>query len=96
MVFAASLNSLTDGAYRFSDHPAIIRNFRQSLATIRAMPCDILITGHPEHSDGEERLARLRLSPDGYRSAGACKALADRYEAALDARLQAEGVHPGV
>lgn len=94
MVFAASLNSLTDRTYRYSDHPEIIRGFRRSFATIRAMPCDILITGHPEHSEGEQRLARLRLNPDGYRSTGACQALADRYEAAFDERLQAEANSP--
>ncbi|HWU02420.1 MAG TPA: subclass B3 metallo-beta-lactamase [Novosphingobium sp.] len=91
IVFAASLNSLTDGVYRYVDHPDVVSGFRRSFATVRALPCDILITGHPEHSGGDERLASLRLSPDGYRSDGACRALADRYEAAFDARLREEG-----
>ncbi|HEX7872239.1 MAG TPA: subclass B3 metallo-beta-lactamase [Sphingobium sp.] len=92
IVFAASLNSLTDGRYRYSAHPAVVRDFRRSFATLRALPCDILITGHPEHSDGEARLERLRSDPKGmgYRSTNACRTLADRYETALDARLATE------
>ncbi|MET0238325.1 MAG: subclass B3 metallo-beta-lactamase [Sphingobium sp.] len=94
IVFAASLNSRTEGDYRYSsrDHAAVRRQFRRSFATIRALPCDIVITGHPEHSDGEARMAQLRNDPggDGYRSPGACHSLADRYEAAFDARLAEE------
>lgn len=94
MVFAASLNSLTDGRYRYMDpdHAAVRVGFRRSFARIRALPCDILITGHPEHSDGEARLERLRSDPQGqgYQSSGACVALADRYERAFDTRLNEE------
>ncbi|MET0363613.1 MAG: MBL fold metallo-hydrolase, partial [Sphingobium sp.] len=98
IVFAASLNSLTDGHYRYSAaaHRTVLRDFRRSFATLRALPCDILITGHPEHSDGEARMERLRSDPQGmgYRSANACAALADRYETALDDRLAAEAKAP--
>lgn len=101
MVFASSLNSLTEKPYRYlaPEHAALRAAFRRSFATIRALPCDILITGHPEHSDGEARLARLRADPtgQGYQSDGACRALAERYEAAFDARLaqEARGGEPG-
>lgn len=90
MVFAASLNSRTEGTYRYSDHPKLVRQFRRSLETVRALPCDILITGHPEHSDGDERLEQLRNQPDGYRSAKACEKLADRYAASFALRLHEE------
>jgi metallo-beta-lactamase class B len=90
IVFAASLNSLTDGQYRYSDHPDVVRKFRQSFRTIRALPCDILITGHPEHSGGAEKLAKLRTNPDGYRDPQACIKLATKYEATFDARLRVE------
>lgn len=96
IVFATSLNSLTDGRYRFSDpqHRAVIPAFRRSFATIRALPCDILITGHPEHSDGEAKVARARTNPDSFRTEGACHKLADRYEQAFQARLKEEGNAP--
>lgn len=90
IVFAASLNSLTDGTYRYSEHPAVVHKFRQSFATVRMLPCDILITGHPEHSGGEEKLAKLRGDPDGYRAPGACEALANRFDASLTQRLSEE------
>lgn len=95
MVFAASLNSLTDGRYRWSDpaHAGAVRAFRRSFTAVRSLPCDVLITGHPEHSDGEAKLARLLAHPreDAFRVQGACRTLADRYERALDERLAAEG-----
>ncbi|WP_459661632.1 subclass B3 metallo-beta-lactamase [Novosphingobium sp. 11B] len=90
IVFAASLNSLTDDVYRYTDRPDVAREFRQTFKLVRSLSCDILITGHPEHSGGEEKLARLRLAPDGYRTPKACEVLADRYEAAFDARLRQE------
>jgi metallo-beta-lactamase class B len=103
MVFAASLNSLTDGEYRYADpaHRRVVRAFRRSFATIRALPCDILITGHPEHSDGAAKRDRLAAAPDSdaFRVPDACRTLADRYEAAFDARLaqeaKAKGAEPG-
>jgi metallo-beta-lactamase class B len=103
MVFAASLNSLTDGRYSYAD-PArrrVVRAFRRTFATIRALPCDILITGHPEHSDGAAKRDRLAAAPDSdaFRVPDACRTLADRYEAAFDARLaqeaKAKGAEPG-
>ncbi|KQM19011.1 subclass B3 metallo-beta-lactamase [Novosphingobium sp. Leaf2] len=98
IVFAASLNSLTDGVYRWSDpvHAGAIPAFRRSFATVRALPCDILITGHPEHSDGEAKRARFLADPqdNAFRVPGACRTLADRYERALDERLAAERAPP--
>ena len=94
MVFAASLNSLTDGHYRYADaaHRAVVRRFRRTFAMVRALPCDILITGHPEHSDGAAKRDRLAANPasDAFRDPGACRTLADRYEAAFDERLAQE------
>ncbi|MFZ2998661.1 subclass B3 metallo-beta-lactamase [Sphingobium sp.] len=94
MVFAASLNSLTDGQYRYADpaHRAVVQRFRRTLAMIRALPCDILITGHPEHSDGAAKRDRQVAAPDNdaYRNPGTCRMLADRYEAAFEARLAQE------
>lgn len=98
IVFAASLNSLTDGVYRWSSpaHAGAVSAFRRSFATVRALPCDILITGHPEHSDGEAKHARFLAHPqeNAFRVPGACRTLADRYERALDERLAAERSPP--
>lgn len=94
IVFAASLNSLTDGQYRYSDptHRSVVRQFRRTFAMIRNLPCDILITGHPDHSDGVAKRDRQASSPDSdaFRNPAACRTLANRYEAAFDARLAQE------
>ncbi|MEC3911443.1 subclass B3 metallo-beta-lactamase [Sphingobium sp. CR2-8] len=92
MLFAASLNSLTDGHYRYVAHKDVGRRFRRTFATIRALPCDMLLTGHPEHSDGAAKRDALAAAPNGdaFRSPDACRKLADRYEAAFDARLAQE------
>lgn len=96
IVFASSLNSRTEGAYRWSDttHRTALARFRQTLATIRGLPCDIVLTGHPEHTGGAEKVAALQADPNstGFRDPAGCRKLADRYQGALDDRLASEAV----
>jgi hypothetical protein len=47
-----------------------------------------------QHSDGEAKVVRLRTAPDSFRTAGACRTLADRYERAFDERLATEAATP--
>lgn len=77
-VFVASLTSPTDGTYRYSDHPDVVARFRQSIAAVRALPCDVMLVGHPSHVAG--------APPES----GVCAWLADKQEAALDQRLASE------
>ncbi|MCX8475799.1 MAG: subclass B3 metallo-beta-lactamase [Sphingomonas sp.] len=94
IVFAASLNPVAPPAYRFSnpDHAWLIASFRQSFATMRRMPCDILITAHPSQSGGAEKRQRLgqRAKPNPYIDPDACRAYAQDFAAALDERLAQE------
>ena len=50
MVFAASLNAVASDGWRFSDpaHRAQLGALRASIATMRTLPCDNLVTSHPE------------------------------------------------
>jgi len=91
--FAASLNSLTAGSYRYRDHPELVAAFRHSLAMLHDEPCDILLSNHAEHSGADLRATARRsgASPDPMRSPGACKIMAERYSALLDAELAREG-----
>ena len=94
MVFAASLNPVSADDYRFSDpaHAAVVDAFRQSFVRMRALPCDVLFSAHPDQSGGDEKAAALRagatlnpfLDPD------ACRAYADMSEKRLEARLAKE------
>jgi metallo-beta-lactamase class B len=47
MVYADSLTSVSGDAYRFSDHPAYLVQFRNSLDRVAALECDILLSPHP-------------------------------------------------
>lgn len=94
VVFASSLNPLAAENYRYSDpaNAGLVQAFRRTFATLRALPCDLLLTAHPEHSGGVEKFARFREAPDPnpFLDAGACRAYADRFERAFDEVLAKE------
>jgi metallo-beta-lactamase class B len=86
IVFADSATALSDDAFRYSDRPGLVTAFRDGLAHVGALPCDILVTTHVQASD---LLARL----DGNAplvNADACEAHAERGLAGLDKRLADE------
>lgn len=91
MAYVDSLTAISDDAWRFGDdgaHPGYLAAFRQTLATVAAMPCDVLLTPHPAASGMWQR-----LPPDATRplaDAGACKAYAENGRAGLAARLEKE------
>ena len=86
IVYADSLNPVSNDTYRYSDHPAVVAGFRASIAKIADSPCEILLTPHPSASQMPERLAlgRPLLDPD------ACKNYAMAKAKALDDRLAKE------
>ncbi|MFC3713795.1 subclass B3 metallo-beta-lactamase [Sphingoaurantiacus capsulatus] len=94
MVFGASLNPVSAEGYRFSDpaNAAVVTAFRYSFARLRELPCDMLISAHPVHSGGVEKMARLieGASPNPFLDPGACSAYADKYARLLDERLARE------
>lgn len=94
VVFGASLNPITAGAYRFSDpaNRALLDGFRGTFARLRTMPCDILLTAHPSQSGGDAHLTRLRqgVTPNPFIDPAACRAYADKYEVLLEQRLARE------
>jgi metallo-beta-lactamase class B len=84
MVYADSLTAYTDGRYRYSDdtaHPGALAAFRHSLASVAALPCDVLMTPHPSASQFWQRLD----GQDGAQlvDAGACQ----RYAALAGKKL---------
>ena len=95
IVFGSSLNAVSADGYRFSDpaHRAVVAAFRRSFAIMRALPCDILISAHPEQSGGDERFRRFQAGqrPNPFVDANACRAYADQTERRLETRLATEG-----
>src|SRR5262249_53798906 len=61
MVYADSLTPVSAPGFRFTGdktHQSVVEAYRRSLKRIEDMPCDILITPHPDASDLDGRLAR--------------------------------------
>ena len=93
-VYADSLNAVSSDEYRFSAHDTVVKRFRQSIAAIRGLPCDILLSVHPEFSNTFEKLKRRKENADSdpFVDKTACRAYADNASKALDRRLQTERV----
>lgn len=94
IVFAASLNPISADDYRFTDpvHAGELDDFRHSFATMKALPCDVLITAHPFQSGGDEKARKLRagVQPNPFVDPDACRAYAVEYEKSFDQRIAAE------
>lgn len=88
MVYADSLTAVSDDDYRFSDdaaHPGVEAAFRRSIATVGGLPCDILITAHPDASGFWDRKASTTLIDHT-----ACHRYADKALQAFDHRIANE------
>ncbi|MET0934456.1 MAG: subclass B3 metallo-beta-lactamase [Luteibacter sp.] len=53
IAFADSLYAFSSDTYRYSDHPAYVAEFRKTFDRIAALPCDVLVTPHPEQGEGK-------------------------------------------
>jgi metallo-beta-lactamase class B len=86
IVYADSLTPVSRDDYRFSDHPANVAAYRQSLAKVAQLDCDILLTPHPAGSRMIERMAgRVPLE-----NRDACRDYAAALTKQLDERLAKE------
>ena len=85
-------DSLTAPGYALVDnprYPRIVADYRKSFALIRALPCDVLITPHPDASGWNfARASGHQETPT------TCPQYADRAEKNLDRQLQAERQKP--
>jgi metallo-beta-lactamase class B len=92
MVYADSLSAISAPAFRFSDHPRYLAGFRRSLAVVRGLPCDILLTPHPDASNFWKRVRHGKAGMGGAPlvDGGACRRYAAAAAKALDGRLAEE------
>ena len=86
IVYADSLSPVSADNYRFSDHPLYVSAFRQSIASIAKLDCDILLTPHPSQSRLPERFALGKPLLDE----NACRDYAATRTKDLDDRLAKE------
>lgn len=84
----AYADSLTAPDYRLVDHPRhprIVEDYRRGFAAVRTLPCDVLLTPHPEASGWDTTNASAP-----HARPTTCPAYADAAEARFDAQLEAQ------
>lgn len=95
VVYADSVIALAAEGRRFSGNPLYPEaraDVERSIAGIEAMPCDVLISAHPEAGGLWERKARqATLGDAAFIDAGACRRYAAKARAFLAETLAAEG-----
>lgn len=92
MVLADSLTPVSSEGYKFSEHPAMLAGFQKSFAFLRATPCDILLTSHPDASSEWDDIKAWRLEgkPQPPFDGSACRKLADHASEQLRQRIAKE------
>ena len=88
IVYADSLSPISDDVYRYSDPRSLGTAFHRSIDKVGKLPCDILLTPHPDASDLWRRLGPTASAP--LIDANACKVYASKSLDALEMRLGRE------
>jgi metallo-beta-lactamase class B len=92
MVYADSLNPVSDEGFRFTSRPSTVDAFRKAIAKLEQLPCDVLVASHPSAVDLAGKLARWKKDPstNPFIDPNACRAYAATARKRLDARLAEE------
>ena len=95
VVFADTFSTRSAPGFRFTgdgDHPSRVATFRQSIAMVAALPCDILLAPSPLSFGVKDKLAARAENPGAnpFVDPGACKAYAADGEEKLDKRITEE------
>ena len=92
VVFASSLNAVASGAFTYRAHSDVTATLRASINRVEALPCDLLISAHPDNSGGDVKIAALQAgaTPNPFLDPAACRAYAERARGRLQARLERE------
>lgn len=69
MVYADSLTAVSDPEYRFTGNgttPGTVDAFRRSIAKVAQLPCDVIVSVHPNATNLDGRLKRrTEMKPNG-------------------------------
>lgn len=92
MVYADSLNPVSDEGFRYTSRPGVIDAFRKAIDTLEKLPCDVLLASHPAAVDMAGKLARWQKDPsvNPFVDPNACRAYADTARKRLEARVAEE------
>ncbi len=92
LVYADSLNPVSSDGFRFTaDGGARIAQLRRSIAAVRSLSCDLLVSVHPSNSHLFERLAARSKTRNTLIDPMACRVYADDASVRVDARVIEEG-----
>lgn len=98
MVYADSLNAYGSKSFRYSGDaawPSARADVERSIGKVAALPCDVLVSAHPEVSDLWTRYARrAQLGSAAFIDTNACRAYAGNARTRLQQRLAEEGTKP--
>jgi metallo-beta-lactamase class B len=89
MVYADSLTAVSAPDFKFTDnktYPGVLKDFEKSFATLAELPCDLLVTTHPDITGLWERLEKRESQ--GNRDALIDSAACDLYVEASRERLR--------
>jgi metallo-beta-lactamase class B len=95
MVYIDSLTAVSADGFRFTDtarHPGALASFDRSFAKLSALPCEILLTPHPDASDllGKQERRAAGQKPDPFIAPDACGKFLDTARVNLAKRVAAE------
>jgi metallo-beta-lactamase class B len=92
MVYADSLNPVSDDGFRFTSRPSSVADFRKAIEKLERLPCDVLLAPHPGAVDVAGKLARRKKDPstNPFVDSAACRAYAEIARNRLDARIAQE------
>jgi metallo-beta-lactamase class B len=97
IVYADSLTAVSSETFRFTDRPDRVEEFRRSIDRVAGLPCDILLTPHPEVFQKEEKLKERLLNPqvNPFIETRPCIDFAAARRRALESRVASETKGPG-
>jgi metallo-beta-lactamase class B len=90
VVYADSLTAVSADGYRFTDHPALLANFRATLDKVAALKCDIVVSVHPGFTDVMEHQAGMQGKVNPFIDPNGCSALVADARKRFDKRLASE------
>jgi metallo-beta-lactamase class B len=79
-------------AFQQPAHRGRVETIRRSITKLRGIPCDMVLTSHPEFSDGEAKQKQLmrQNSPNPFLDPQGCRKAADAFEKRLNDQLAEE------
>jgi len=96
LVYGDSINAISTKGFHFladKTHGDLTPRIRQSIATLAALPCDILVPVHPDSNGLDRKIARIAsgdATSDALIDTQACRDYAAQFTRVLDQRVARE------